>query len=102
MHVNYIRDMLTAVLERYCKVPSRGIDVQPWFQISTYFRAKADLPTCDKLWMRWCVIRRALGILLLVMTGSGRWYTGDENMANCVNLSKFIIFRMWKVTMAAF
>ena len=47
------------------------------------------------------MIRRALGKLLFVMTGSGCWHTGDENLVNCVNLSKFTVFRMWKVTMDA-
>ena len=47
------------------------------------------------------MIRRALGKLLFVMTGSGCWHTGDENLVNCVNFSKFTVFRMWKVTMDA-
>lgn len=37
-----------------------------------------------------------------VMTGSGCWHTGDENLVNCVNLSKFAVPRMWKVTMVEF
>lgn len=36
------------------------------------------------------------------MTGSGCWHTGDEDLVNCVNLSKFTVFRMWKVTMDVF
>ena len=88
--------------EQCHKITPPAIDIKLWFQISTYFHQKVEPHTCDKVWMRWCVIRRALGKLLSVMTGSGCWHTGDENLVNCVNLSKFAVPRMWKVTMAAF
>ena len=88
--------------EQWHRITLPATDVKLWFQISTYFHKKAEPHTCDKVWTRWCVIGRALGKLLSVMTGSGCWHTGDENLVNCVNLSKFTVFRMWKVTMDVF
>lgn len=92
--------MSTAILEQCYQVTSS--DVQPWVQTATYFHLRPNPHIFNKLWTRWYAIGGTVSTLLVGLRRLEHWCTGDESTVNYVNLSKFIVFRMWKVAIAAF